>query len=75
MAEAIVSADINRLFAWQDYAVFASMLVVSASIGVYHGISCRKKKTEDAEDAGAGEFLIGGGKMQTIPVALSMLAR
>jgi len=74
----VVSSELTRFFSWQDYAVFAAMLVVSALIGIYHGFSW-KKKPEKAAEAGeaddASEFLTGGGKMSTIPVALSMLAR
>lgn len=80
MTEPIVSEEIGtrRLFGWEDYTVFAAMLVGSAAIGVYHG--CRfggnsKKKKDDPDHDSPGEFLTGSGKMSTIPVALSMLAR
>jgi len=73
----VTSSDLTRYFSWQDYTVFAAMLVVSALIGVYHGFSWRKKpeKTPGGQDVdGAGEFLTAGGQMSTIPVALSLLA-
>ena len=60
-----------KLFSWADYVVFASMLVISAGIGVYYGFCKKQQKTPENS---ADEFLIGGGKMKTIPVALSLLA-
>lgn len=68
----------RRIFGWEDYTVFATMLVISALIGVYHG--CRfslkgKKKKDEPENGSPSDFLTGGGQMSVIPVALSMLAR
>lgn len=70
-------SDVRRLFGWEDYTVFAAMLVGSALIGVYHGFQFggnSRKKKDEVEDS-SGEFLTAGGKMATLPVALSMLAR
>lgn len=50
-----------------DYVVFAALLVVSASIGVFFAIKERRKKT-------SSEFLIGGRQMTCGPVALSLTA-
>lgn len=78
MSSSVVSKQMARFFAWEDYTVFAAMLVVSALIGVYHGFSFgnkRKKKEPTEVEDSAGEFLTAGGKMSTLPVALSMLAR
>lgn len=83
MTEPVVSEEIDtkRLFGWEDYTVFAAMLVGSAAIGVYHGLNWRefggnsKKKKTDTEHGSPDDFLTGSGKMSTIPVALSMLAR
>ncbi|XP_072277638.1 sodium-coupled monocarboxylate transporter 2 [Pyxicephalus adspersus] len=57
---------INNFAVW-DYVVFAALLVISASIGVFFAIKERKKKTSN-------EFLIGGRQMTCGPVALSLTA-
>ncbi|KAK3094561.1 hypothetical protein FSP39_003422 [Pinctada imbricata] len=49
-----------------DWVVFALMLLISASIGIYYAIVGRKSKT-------TGDFLMGGRNMALIPVALSIL--
>ncbi|KAL0273741.1 UNVERIFIED_CONTAM: hypothetical protein PYX00_006346 [Menopon gallinae] len=67
----------SRVFGWEDYTVFAAMLVVSALIGLYHGCRFglkRKKKKDEPESGSPSDFLTGGGQMSVIPVALSMLA-
>ena len=76
-----------RHFRWQDYCVFAGMLVVSSLIGVYHGWKLSRKNKEHSQDTESGacspngspnassEFLTAGGRMATWPVAISMLAR
>jgi hypothetical protein len=65
-----------RLFSWADYAVFGTMLLVSAGIGLYHGCSVRlvhdKKKRPARSES--GEFLMAGGQMSAVPVAISLLA-
>lgn len=53
-------------FGWVDYSVFGGLLVVSAGIGLFN---CKE------QDKSADQFLMAGGKMGYIPVALSMLAR
>ncbi|KAM4018369.1 sodium-coupled monocarboxylate transporter 2 isoform 2-T2 [Anomaloglossus baeobatrachus] len=50
-----------------DYVVFAALLVISASIGVFFAIKERKNKTSN-------EFLVGGRQMTCGPVALSLTA-
>lgn len=72
-----VSWPISHHFQFADYAVFGGMLLVSTVIGLYHGCKwCRrgKGKLEAGNDSPA-EFLIANGKLGTVPVALSMLAR
>lgn len=54
-------------FAVADYVVFALMLVVSASIGVYYAWVDRGQ--ESSED-----FLMGGRKLTALPVSLSLTA-
>lgn len=72
----------RKVFGWEDYTVFAGMLLVSALIGIYHGFEFRgsKQKKKRVKETGSehgspNEFLMAGGKMSTLPVALSMLAR
>ncbi|XP_076010514.1 sodium-coupled monocarboxylate transporter 1-like [Genypterus blacodes] len=50
-----------------DYVVFASMLMVSAAIGVYYA-------WVDREKTSTGEFLIGGRRLTAVPVSLSLTA-
>jgi hypothetical protein len=50
-----------------DYVLFAALLVVSASIGLIYAIKDRKRNNTK-------EFLLAGGNMSAIPVALSLLA-
>jgi hypothetical protein len=54
-------------FGLVDYVVFVSMLLVCALIGIYYGF-CAGKVSEV-------EYLMGGRNMQTLPVALSLVAR
>ncbi|XP_030315168.1 sodium-coupled monocarboxylate transporter 1 [Calypte anna] len=56
----------GRFSAW-DYVVFAAMLAVSATIGVYYAFVRRGKETSK-------EFLIGGRSMTAVPVAISLTA-
>lgn len=50
-----------------DYVLFGLMLAFSALIGLFYAIKDRNKiNTKD--------FLLAGGKMNPIPVALSILA-
>ncbi|KAM9301938.1 sodium-coupled monocarboxylate transporter 2-like [Gastrophryne carolinensis] len=58
--------QISNFVVW-DYVVFAALLVISASIGVFFAIKERKKKT-------SSEFLVGGKQMSAGPVALSLTA-
>ncbi|XP_060579186.1 sodium-coupled monocarboxylate transporter 1-like isoform X1 [Ruditapes philippinarum] len=50
-----------------DYALFGLMLAGSAFIGIFYAIKDRKRNNTK-------EFLLAGGKMNPIPVALSILA-
>ncbi|KAI8796745.1 sodium-coupled monocarboxylate transporter 2 [Biomphalaria glabrata] len=53
-------------FTWVDYLIFAAMLAISASIGVFHAIKDRKKNLDN--------YLMAGRQMSPIPVGLSLLA-
>lgn len=50
-----------------DYIIFALMLVISASIGVYFRFAGGKQKTTE-------EFLLAGKDMGILPVAFSLMA-
>ncbi|XP_055334401.1 sodium-coupled monocarboxylate transporter 1-like isoform X2 [Paramacrobiotus metropolitanus] len=63
----ITSWDEIPTFHWADYLVLALMLAASGAIGIYYACTGGKQKT-------AGEFLLGDRKMQTFPVAMSLLA-
>jgi hypothetical protein len=65
-----------RYFSWADYAVFGTMLLVSAAIGLYHGCTGRFRRGDNSGPARSesGEFLTANGQMGAIPVAVSMLA-
>ncbi|XP_034247647.1 sodium-coupled monocarboxylate transporter 1-like [Thrips palmi] len=54
-------------FAWPDYLVFVAMLVLCAVIGVYFGYFAPGQHDED-------EYLMGGRKMQVLPISLSLVA-
>uniref|UniRef100_A0A182NQG4 Sodium/solute symporter n=1 Tax=Anopheles dirus TaxID=7168 RepID=A0A182NQG4_9DIPT len=54
-------------FAWPDYLVFVSMLLLCILIGVYFGFVQRKPNTES-------EYLMGGRTMLVFPIALSLIA-
>ena len=59
----------TKTFHWLDYVVFGVFLVVSASVGMYHGYRDKKKKSNTDRD-----FLLGGGEVPYGPVAFSMQA-
>lgn len=54
-------------FHWADYLVFALTLVISAVIGIYYAYKDKKRQN-------SAEFLLGGRKMSTFPVTLSLMA-
>lgn len=58
----------GHYFSVIDYGVFGFMLLVSASIGVYFGYFDKREQTTE-------EYLLGGRKMKTIPIAISLVAR
>lgn len=55
-------------FSAVNYAVFGSMLALSALIGVYFGFISKKK--QDTTE----EYLLGGRKMNFFPIAASLIA-
>lgn len=54
-------------FVAADYAVFAFMLVVSASVGIYYA-------WVDRGQGSSADFLMGGRKLTAVPVSLSLTA-
>ncbi|XP_061392472.1 sodium-coupled monocarboxylate transporter 2-like [Musca vetustissima] len=54
-------------FGTADYIVFSFMLMVSAGIGAYFGFFSKSKNTTE-------EYLMGGKKMKTLPIAISLVA-
>lgn len=54
-------------FGTWDYVVFAAMLLISAGIGIYYAFAGGGQKT-------SREFLMGGRRMNAVPVALSLTA-
>ncbi|XP_054027798.1 sodium-coupled monocarboxylate transporter 2 [Dryobates pubescens] len=59
-----VAPEIKTFVAW-DYAVFAALFLVCASIGVFFAVKERKTKTSK-------EFLVGGRQMTCGPIAFSL---
>ena len=55
-------------FGSMDYIVFVLLLCVSSAIGVYFGFFSKSKNTTD-------EYLMGGKKMKSFPIAISLVAR
>lgn len=60
-------ADTQFTFQSTDYIVFAFMLSISAAIGVYFGFFDKSADTTD-------EYLMGGKRMKTFPIAISLVA-
>ncbi|EGK97435.1 AGAP013403-PA [Anopheles gambiae str. PEST] len=65
-------------FDWLDYVVFVWMLVVSIMIGIFFGYRNhmkRKRRPQQSRNmTEAQDYLVGGRKMQTFPVAVSLVA-
>ncbi|KAK7111529.1 sodium-coupled monocarboxylate transporter 1-like [Littorina saxatilis] len=62
-----IVTGVTKTFSTLDYIIFAGILIISAGIGFYHAWKDRRKDT-------LKEFLLAGGNMQTLPVALSLVA-
>ena len=59
-------AEVRYFGAW-DYVVFAAMLIISASIGIYSAFSGGRQSTAD-------EVLLGNRRLNPFPVGLSIMA-
>ncbi|EDV52920.1 sodium-coupled monocarboxylate transporter 2 [Drosophila erecta] len=64
---ATVVPDSQFVFNGTDYGVFALVLSISAAIGVYFGFFAKGEDTTE-------EYLMGGKRMKTIPIAISLVA-
>ncbi|KAH8382315.1 hypothetical protein KR009_002886 [Drosophila setifemur] len=67
VASATAAAAEDLRFSITDYVVFTLMLSASAGIGVYFGFFSKAKNTTE-------EYLQGGKKMPTLPVAISLVS-
>lgn len=59
---------VKHEFSFADYSVVAGMLVISCVIGTFYGFFGEKQETSN-------DFLLGGSKMGTLPMSLSLAAR
>ena len=55
-----------RGFSIVDYVVFALVVMISLTIGLYHAFTGGKQRTP-------GEYLMGNRNLRTLPVAMSIL--
>ncbi|XP_046475986.1 sodium-coupled monocarboxylate transporter 1 [Neodiprion pinetum] len=60
-------SELLHYFSWADYAVLATMLIVSCGIGLFYGFFTTKQETSE-------DFLLGGSSMGTFPMAMSLAA-
>lgn len=61
--------DADERFDILDYCVFGGMLLASALIGVYFAFFAKQKQNTTKE------YLMGGKKMGTFPMSMSLVAR
>lgn len=61
-------------FSPADYILFVLMLLVCIVVGIYFGFVEKKDRSGGAIGA-EDDYLVGGRKMPTIPVAMSLVAR
>lgn len=61
-------------FTVYDYAVFGVMLISCSLIGIYFGYKNHQKSKSNQNRSQAKDYLMGGGKMQVLPVAMSLTA-
>lgn len=67
MTEMVDLIQQMQRFAWPDYLVFVTMLILCILIGIYFGFT-QKSSSET-------EYLMGGRNMMIFPIALSLIAR
>lgn len=69
--ETVLEGAIDKVssnFGFMDYAVLFVILSVSLGIGFFFGCFGNANKSTE-------EYLLGGRKMKTIPIAISLIAR
>ena len=64
--ELFTKDELIAKFGWEDYFIFALMLLVSAGIGVFFWWKGQHSNAE---------FIMGGKNMGTVPMTLSLIAR
>ena len=65
-ADLFTKEELLAKFGWEEYVIFALMLLVSAAIGIFFWYKGQKNNAE---------FLLGGRKMGVLPISLSLFAR
>lgn len=66
MTSETIEAEIH--FGAIDYSVFGIVLSGSMAIGIYFAFFSKSLKTAD-------DYMVGGHKMKTFPVAISLMSR
>ena len=59
---------VHNVFSITDYSVVGTMLLISCAVGTFYGFFGKKQETST-------DFLLGGSKMGTVPMSLSLAAR
>lgn len=67
-ATILETAVVTTNFGFVDYSVLFVILSVSLGIGFFFGCFGNANKSTE-------EYLLGGRKMKTIPIAISLIAR
>ncbi|XP_041051594.1 sodium-coupled monocarboxylate transporter 1 [Carcharodon carcharias] len=62
----IPGTPVAQFTVW-DYVVFIVMLLISASIGIYHAVKARGQQSNS-------QYLLGGRQLTAVPVAMSLTA-
>jgi len=60
--------DPQDLFGWEEYVVFALLLLVSTGIGIFYGFFSQGKQKTTAE------FLMANRSMSVFPMSMSVIA-
>jgi len=58
--------ELSDKFGWEEYVIFSFMLGISALMGIFFWWKGQKN---------SAEFLLGGKKLGTVPVTLSLTVR